>query len=172
METNYKLSIEQVIFLYLCKTPIYRTKLNKLFFFIDALYYSRNKSKQSTLTGFSYYKLPYGPVPSVVRQLKNYMVHNSFVNEEIRNNFYGSPNYVCSLTDKGKEFLEHLEQEDSQIPKEAKEIIDNFLIYKTGYLSELSHKIDPWKSAEYGDKLDFEKLPDMNDFVETYAFKN
>jgi len=58
VEHNFKKFIELVVFF--AKNGTYRTKLNKLLFYSDFLHF---REFRSSITGSSYAKIPFGPVP-------------------------------------------------------------------------------------------------------------
>lgn len=63
-----------------CEQPLYITKLLKLLFYFDFLSYKHN---ERSFTGDVYVKLPYGPVPSIIKDQLDLLKYNNEENEEI-----------------------------------------------------------------------------------------
>ena len=60
--------------------PLYITKLLKLLFYFDFISF---KSKDNSFTGDVYFKLPYGPVPSIIKDQLDLLKDINEENEEI-----------------------------------------------------------------------------------------
>ena len=61
--------------------PLYITKLLKLFFYFDFISY---KQGEKPFTGDYYFKLPYGPVPSVIKDQLDLLKKENDENEELQ----------------------------------------------------------------------------------------
>ena len=61
--------------------PLYITKLLKLFFYFDFISY---KQRGKPFTGDYYFKLPYGPVPSVIKDQLDLLKKENDENEELQ----------------------------------------------------------------------------------------
>lgn len=59
--------------------PLYQTKLYKLLFYVDFLYY---KHHNSSITWCTYYKLPYWPVPLAIKTKVDCIINNSDIEDE------------------------------------------------------------------------------------------
>ena len=60
--------------------PLYITKLLKLFFYFDFLFY---KDQEKPFTGDVYFKLPYGPIPSFIKEQLDLLKAENDENEEL-----------------------------------------------------------------------------------------
>ena len=60
--------------------PLYITKLLKLLFYFDFLWY---KHQRKSFTGDVYVRLPYGPVPSIIKDQLDLLKNTNEENEEI-----------------------------------------------------------------------------------------
>ncbi len=79
--TNININKLKAIIAMLANKEINKTKLLKEIFFIDFLYY---KNYASSITGFKYVKLPFGPVPDNFEQILNQLVLSKTINYDIK----------------------------------------------------------------------------------------
>lgn len=133
------------------------TKLNKLMYYLDFIYYRDNKT---SVTGDEYTCLPYGPVPDHL---------NSMISELKRENSLGIesvsiPNYDKNKVKYIKKAQANLEVFSSKEIKLLKNITKEFCNYSTNKIVMQTHVEAPWFYAELYDKIDFNYANDIDFF--------
>ncbi len=147
---------------------LYVTKLLKLFYYLDFISY---KSRGASVTNDVYFKMPYGPVPSSIKNSIDLLsVENIFGKEfksqlspfiKLQKGAGGNGNLVVS---NGKEYsLRKLSNSEIEL---VKCIVETFKTTKAKTLSNQTHREKPWLSTsdfaviDYGlaESLDVQKI--------------
>lgn len=123
------------------------TVLYKLLYFADFNYYEIHEEQ---MTGATYRKLPYGPVPQKLDSIIADMIEKDQINR-IKTEYHGftqtkyipkeRPNLKL-INGAEKEVLDH--------------VIDRLSDYSAKAISEYSHKDMPWMATEEGEVIDYE----------------
>ncbi len=145
-------------------SPVNRTSLNKLLFFAD-LYHYLHTSKQISET--AYYKLQFGPVPENIDLVREFLIKNDFL---VQREFVNS---IIEYTYKTAQNKVNMEAVRSALKDNELNSLEKVLSYLRSFtateLSNLSHKYEPWKSAEWFSELDFKKSKEdsgLKQFIE------
>jgi uncharacterized phage-associated protein len=147
---------------------LYVTKLLKLFYYLDFISY---KSRGASVTNDIYFKMPYGPVPSNIKDHIDLLSEDNIFGGEFKSQLSpyikleksadGNGNLIIS---KGKEYnLRKLSNSELEL---VKCIAETFKDTKAKALSNQTHREKPWLSTsdfsviDYGlaDGLDVEKI--------------
>lgn len=158
---NTKLNLEKIenmiiYFLNNCKN-VYKTKLNKLMWFADALYY---KTNGHSITGLAYSHMPFGAVPVRMDEfLKIFESFNKILikekeNEETGNTFYE----ITPLCD----FKQSLFNNDelNSIEKVAKK----FYSFGNREISEYMHNEKAYKESLANEFIDYKLAKELREF--------
>lgn len=128
------------------KPNIGETVLNKLLYFCDFNFY---ELYEEHLTGASYKKLPYGPVPQKLDAIINQLIESGQL-KRIKTEYHGFPQtrYVP------------LEKPDlTQLSAAEKTVIDNVIQQMSDWnankISDYSHKDMPWLATADGDFISY-----------------
>jgi len=129
------------------KPNVGETVLYKLLYFSDFNYY---EMYEEHLTGASYRKLPYGPVPSKIDFLLNKMIENGSV-QRIKTEFHGfSQNRYIPL----------IKADLTQLKASEKDVIDKVIEQMSDWsavaISDYSHRDMPWLASGQGDEISYE----------------
>lgn len=129
------------------KPNVGETVLNKLLYFADFNYYELYEEQ---MTGASYRKLPFGPVPQRMDMVLQHMVDAQMV-QRVKVDYHG---YVQSR-------YMPLQKADLQLLRASeKEVIDQVLTQMADWsataISEWSHKDMPWMATTEGEEIDYE----------------
>lgn len=147
---------------------LYVTKLLKLFYYLDFLSY---KTRGASVTNDVYFKMPYGPVPSTIKNSIDLLSADNVIGTEFKSQL--SP-YVKLQKDvtkngnliisKGKDYnLRKLSNSEIEL---IKCIAETFKETKAKTLSNQTHKEKPWLSTSdfavidysLADGLDIKKI--------------
>lgn len=112
--------------------PLYQTKLYKILFYIDFCYY---KNYWSSMTGCTYYKLPYWPVPLSIKTKIDSIIRDEEIEDQwIKKDIADYKKYlVIEPKDKNKFNIEWNYQDSMLIESEMK--IIEYVIDSIGNLS-------------------------------------
>jgi len=146
---NDVIDIDKVktIILYLIdKTEkLYVTKLMKLLYYIDFISYSE---RECSITNDIYYKLPYGPVPSFIKnEIDN--LEEPVMEEGVKSQFSDIIRLIEGEDKNGKIIVDKTIKYDlRKLPKYEKDLIDE-IIKKLGkktatFLTKKTHKESPY----------------------------
>lgn len=129
------------------KPNVGETVLNKLLYFSDFNHYELYETQ---MTGATYRKLAFGPVPQRMDSILLHMVENQVV-QRIRTEYHGFPQ---------TRYLP-LQKADLQLLKASeKEVIDRVIEQMSDWsavtISEWSHKDIPWLATMEGSDIDYE----------------
>ena len=135
------------------------TKLNKLFYYLDFIYYRDNKK---SITGDKYISQKYGPVPSNLTTILDSAKKDGLLQideesfsingEEIKKIKYLTKEKpdMNVFNDKEKELLENIKNE--------------FTSYNTDQIVLQTHLEAPWAFTNEGEKIDYELAHDIEFF--------
>ncbi len=150
MNIDFK-KLSALTLLYTGKKAIKRTSLNKLLFFSDVFHLLKY---ERVITEAKYYKMPYGPVPEFIDEVRKALIEKNFLIEEetIEYNNYVF-NYKSNINDTGYETI--LNKVFIESEREIVKVISEKLIHwNASDLSRKSHEFEPWKSARWNEELD------------------
>ena len=128
-----------------------KTKLNKLFYYLDFVYYKKYKK---SVTGDIYFCEQFGPVPSCLDSIKNDAIKQKLIRVEIINiqtkkekyHLLEKPNLSC-FNCKELELLQ--------------KICEKFKSYNTNKIVDQTHFEAPWFYAELYEKIDYKYSNDI-----------
>ena len=129
-----------------------RTVINTLLFFSDV---SSSIETGKSLSNVDYIKKPFGPVPAIIDDVRSMLLGYDYIKE----NIYSHSNYMeyGYTTKQG-----NVDKVKADINNGDTQIIDKViasLSQKTAaYLSEITHKYEPWKSACWDSVLGFNNI--------------
>lgn len=129
------------------KPNVGETVLYKLLYFADFNYY---ELYEDHLTGATYRKLPYGPVPQKLDAILNQMIEMKAL-QRVKTDYHGLPQ---------TRYLP-LEKPDLTLLKASeKEVIDKVIQqysdWSAAAISNYSHKDMPWLASDEGEAIDYE----------------
>lgn len=113
-----------------------KTKLNKLLFYCDFMYF---RDETVSITGLTYAKLPFGPVPDKYEALYSIIEQMGYIKDDY---FDNNRNYY--VAEKNFNDIYFSDDEMESINK----IIDELGDFNAKKLTELSHKERGWKETE------------------------
>lgn len=129
------------------KPNVGETVLNKLLYFSDFNYYELYEEQ---LTGASYRKLPFGPVPQKLDTIINQMIDNSQL-QRVKTEYFGLQQ---------TRYLPLQKANLTQLKASEKEVIDRVIEQMSDWsaaaISTYSHKDIPWLASKEGDEIDYE----------------
>ncbi|MBN2435145.1 MAG: SocA family protein [Spirochaetes bacterium] len=129
-----------------------RTVVNKLLFFSDA--YSFIETGRS-LSSVDYIKKPFGPVPAIIDDVRSMLLGYDYIEE----NVYSYSNYMeyGYITKHGNvdKVKVDINNGDTQI---LDKVIASLSQKTAAFLSEITHKYEPWKSSCWDSVLDFNSI--------------
>ena len=128
-----------------------KTKLNKLFYYLDFVFYKNNKK---SVTGDIYFCEQFGPVPSWLDSIKNDAIKQKLIRVEIINiqtkkekyHLLEKPDLSC-FNCKELELLQ--------------KICEKFKSYNTNKIVDQTHFEAPWFYAELYEKIDYKYSNDI-----------
>lgn len=129
------------------KANVGETVLYKLLYFSDFNYY---EVYENHLTGATYRKLPFGPVPYKMNAVIDEMIKAGDI-ERIQTTFHGYPQ---------TRFLPLVKPNLTELKASEITVIDSVINqlsdYYAGVISDYSHKDIPWMATEEGEIIDYE----------------
>ena len=129
------------------KPNVGETVLNKLLYFSDFNYYELYEEQ---LTGASYRKLPFGPVPQKLDAIINQMIDNGQL-QRVKTEYFGLQQ---------TRYLPLQKANLTQLKASEKEVIDRVIEQMSDWsasaISAYSHKDMPWQASKEGDEIDYE----------------
>ena len=127
------------------------TKLNKILYFSDFLFYA-NTGKP--ITGVSYQRLPYGPAPRRMKPVSREMIRNSqLAMQEVRDELPYVTKKPVNLV--SPELDKHFSAEEIAT---VDKVIDHFRKSTAGAISQISHDWGGWKYAHDGETIPYESV--------------
>lgn len=151
MKANIKLA--KMVLLVTRYREVNKTSLNKILFFIDMVHFLKCGKSISMET---YKKLPYGPVPETIDNVRDTLVEGGYLKKSVYKNsvnvWYG---FKASELFDFESIEKDFESEQLEIIYSISKKLSSLT---ASVLSQRSHEFEPWKSAKYwGDDLDFTK---------------
>jgi len=147
--SGYKpLDFEKVVnaLLYFCQEGTFKTKLNKLLFYLDFKHF---KDQSVSVTGLRYAHLPYGPVPNDFDAYFSFMQHNEMLRVE----------EVFFEENSAEQYSAAAEPRLGLFPNtELKTLIyikEKFKNYTSRDISKLSHEEAGYKATRTGDLISY-----------------
>jgi transcriptional regulator with XRE-family HTH domain len=129
------------------KPNVGETVLNKLLYFSDFNYYELYEEQ---MTGASYRKLPYGPVPQRMDTILTYMIDHGMM-QRVKTEYHGYPQ---------SRFIPLMRADLRQLKASEKDVIDRVIEqmadWSAAAISDWSHKDMPWLATAEGDEIDYE----------------
>lgn len=129
------------------KPNVGETVLYKLLYFSDFNYYERYEEH---LTGASYRKLPYGPVPQKIDTIIRQMLDAKQI-QRIKTAYHGYPQ---------TRYLPLIKANLTQLKASEKEVIDRVIEqmseWSAAAISNYSHKDMPWLASKEGEEINYE----------------
>lgn len=136
---------------------LYITKLMKLFYYLDFISY---KIRGSSITNDTYYKLPYGPVPSMIKSEIDLLSSNDTVGVGFKSQLSKYIELQADADDNGK--MVHNKLKNYSIKRlsdfERKLIdclIEEFKDIKAKAISNQTHKEGPWLLTSDNSVIDY-----------------
>ncbi|MDR2086101.1 MAG: DUF4065 domain-containing protein [Dysgonamonadaceae bacterium] len=128
------------------KPNVGETVLNKLLYFCDFNYY---EIYEEHLTGATYKKLPYGPVPQNLDQIIHQMIDSEQL-KRVKTEYHGFTQ------------IRYLPLEKANLTKLSaaeKTVIDDVILqmgdWNANKISEYSHGDKPWRATDDGEHIDY-----------------
>ncbi len=155
-----------LILLFCDQQEINKTKLNKLLFFTDLLSFRKHRA---TITKTNYFKMQYGPVPEYVDIVKSVLEkRGSLISTAYT--WGGGVSYEYRTAQINRSKVEGaLTPEQLECQVEINRVFSNL---SAATLSDFSHDIEPWKSADWYEALNFDIIREASNEVEIDAFFN
>ena len=121
--------------------------LYKLLYFSDFNYY---ELYEEHLTGATYRKLPYGPVPQKIDAVINQMIDEGQL-QRVKTDYHNYPQ---------TRYLPLLKADLTQLKASEKEVMDRVIEQMSDWsataISSYSHKDMPWVASKEGEVIDYE----------------
>lgn len=143
---------------------LYITKLFKLFYYLDFIAY---KTRGASVSHDVYFKLPYGPVPSAIKNeidvlYKDNMLGREFKSQlapyiELQKDANGNGNLVVSKT---KDY--NLRKLSNSELKLMKSIAETFKATGANMLSNQTHRELPWRATSDNSVIDYGLAQGLN----------
>lgn len=137
---------------------LYVTKLMKLFYYVDFLAYLE---RGASVTGDTYYKLPYGPVPTFIKSEVNNIINedpedptNSLLKGYIKAKAVKTKNYkgyIIESTGK-KPSPKNISEAEFEL---LNKIVDKYKNTSARALSDQTHKEAPYKLSSENGVIDY-----------------
>jgi transcriptional regulator with XRE-family HTH domain/uncharacterized phage-associated protein len=129
------------------KPNVGETVLNKLLYFCDFNYF---ELYEEHLTGASYYKLPYGPVPQKLDYIIAQMIETGQL-LRIKSDYLGYPQ---------TRYLPLYKADLSKLKASEKDVIDRVIDHMSDWsaatITNYSHKDMPWLASNDGEEISYE----------------
>jgi len=129
------------------KPNVGETVLYKLLYFSDFNYYELYEEQ---LTGATYRKLQYGPVPQHLDAIINQMMENNEL-QRFRTEYFGFPQ---------TRYVPNVKSDLTQFKASEKEVIDKVIgqmgDWSAAMISDFSHKDFPWLVSKEGEVINYE----------------
>jgi transcriptional regulator with XRE-family HTH domain len=128
------------------KPNIGETALYKLLYFADFNYYELH---EESITGATYRKLPFGPVPQKLDTVIAQMINQKIL-QRIKTEFHGYPQtrYIPLQ----KPDLTQLKASEVEV---VDKVIDQMSDWSASAMSGYSHQDTPWRATREGEQIDY-----------------
>lgn len=142
---------------------LYVTKLLKLFYYIDFIAFAQ---RGASVTGDKYYKLPYGPVPTMIKNDLD-LISNSLLEDDAKAQL---SKYIALETDddnfgtliKCKVTDPDLKRLSSYELKVVKAVASTFSKTRAKALSTQTHSEKPWRLSSLNSPMDYELAKELD----------
>lgn len=143
-------------------TPVHRTKLVKLVYLIDELFYEHFGQ---TMTGLSYVWDDFGPnaIGNAVVKEADRLVLRDIVHIDPRPNYYGETSYLYSLERGRAELVEKLSEADRYV---IRDVVGHYVKYGVRDIVRVSKQTEPFKTAEQYGVLKMKKSAEYEKLIE------
>jgi uncharacterized phage-associated protein len=128
-----------------------KNKLNKLYYYLDFVYY---KNFKRSVTGDVYFCEQFGPVPNSLDSIKSDAIKEKLIRAEITNNQTKKEKYYL-IEKPDLSFFNSKELELLQ------KICEKFKSYNTNKIVDQTHFEAPWFYAELYEKIDYKYSADI-----------
>jgi len=129
------------------KPNVGETVLYKLLYFADFNYYELYEEQ---MTGASYRKLPFGPVPQKIDAIINKMIDDGQL-QRIKTEYHNFPQ---------TRYLPLIKADLAEFKASEKEVVDKVIEqmsdWSANMISNYSHEDKPWKATDANDSIDYE----------------
>lgn len=145
-----------------CGASVHRTKLVKLIYFIDELFYQHFGG---TMTGLSYMWDDFGPntIGNAVVKEADHLALKGVVRIDPRLNYYGETSYLYSL-ERGKAGLaEKLSEAERYV---IRDVVAHYGRCSVRDIVRISKQTEPFKNAEQYSVLKMEKSAEYEKLIE------
>jgi uncharacterized phage-associated protein len=129
------------------KPNVGETVLYKLLYFSDFNYYELYEEQ---LTGASYRKLPFGPVPQKLEIIIKQMIENGQL-QRVKTEYFGLPQTRYLPLEKA-----NLTETKASEKEVIDRVIEQMSDWSAAAISNYSHKDIPWLTSKEGDEIDYE----------------
>lgn len=129
------------------KPNVGETVLYKLLYFSDFNYY---ELYEEHLTGASYRKLPYGPVPQKLDSIIEQMLQEGRL-QRVKTEYHGYPQTRYLPLEKAN--LTQLKASEKEV---IDRVIDQMSDWSASAISNYSHKDMPWLASKEGEEINYE----------------
>lgn len=129
------------------KPNVGETVLYKLLYFSDFNYY---ELYEEHLTGATYRKLPYGPVPQKLDTIISQMIEKSQL-QRVKTEYHGYPQIRYLPLEKAD--LTELRASEKEV---IDRVIEQMSDWSAAMLSNYSHGDKPWKASKDGEEINYE----------------
>ncbi|MCK5592146.1 MAG: DUF4065 domain-containing protein [Candidatus Pacebacteria bacterium] len=131
------------------ETVVLKTKINKLLWYVDSLYF---KTFALSMSGSQYYHLPYGPVPDnyddiITLMLREKLIDKKEVVFDARKGIVGEGFFALKPLNK-----KYFTKDES---KTMDFVLGSFKKYSCGQISDKSHKETAYKETEQNEKISY-----------------
>lgn len=144
------------------------TKIMKLFYYVDFVSFAE---KETSVTNDTYYKLPYGPIPSFIKNEINTIIFNNTQDVEkaesqlsktftVEQKMIGRYKGFIIKKTTTKSTLKNLSEYETDL---IKRIVNRYGRYTAGQLTTASHKEQPYRLTSKNSIIDYNlsKLLDL-----------
>ncbi len=121
--------------------------VSKLLYFADFNYY---ELYEEHLTGATYHKLPYGPVPQALQMIIENMLQNKSI-KRIKTNYFNAKQIRYIPLKKAN--LQELKASEKEV---LDRVIEQFSDWSTLAITDYAHKDLPWIVSKEGEAIDYE----------------
>ena len=143
---------------------LYVTKLLKLFYYLDFISY---KMRGAPVTNDVYFKLPYGPVPSAIKNEIDVLSIENVFGAGFKSQLSSFIGLESTADANGKKIVP--KKEDYNLRKLSnselgliKELAETFKDTKATTLSRQTHNEKPWKSTSDNSVISYELAQDLD----------
>ena len=155
-EFNLEKIKDTILYIISSSSIVLKTKLNKLLWYIDFLYF---KIYSVSLTGCTYVHLPYGPIPNNYDDIINLMMHEGLLekNEIMFNKKKGIV---------GEQLVPRVKIDKTKFSDDELNVINfvlaHFKDFSCGDITDYSHKEKPYKHTKDQDEVSYELAKDLS----------